>query len=370
VGADKGVFAMRHTAEGGWTTPQRVDTGAGSVSQIHLREGRDGEIFLGFDKLEGGVRYSVFSSRFTAATGWEAPHPLEAGNNTAHDVRIAADAAGNAIAVWYQWDGVRYSVWAARRAAGAAWGNAGLIESSSDGAAAPQLAMNAGGEAIAVWSQFDGIRNSIWAARYTPADGWFNPAIIDLANLEDRVEPRVAVAPSGEALAIWSEIDGANRTMRGSRYTPAGGWQATVSLEPSGPADSSGSTLAMDGAGNAIATWVRIGGESDVWTNRWVPGTGWGTPRRMNPAGEWSDSPVLSVNRRGEALLVWQVNPASGGVNLAAARYRPATGWSAAQAVADSAVGHDAALNDSGVGMLVWNPSGTGVANIQGRKLD
>lgn len=370
LGATTGVFGMRHTAEGGWSTPQQVNTGAGRVTQLVLSEGRDGEIFLGFAKLEGGVSYSVFSSRFTAATGWEAPHPLENSTLSAHDVRIASDPAGNAIAVWYQWDGVRYSIWAARRPAGAAWGTAGVIETTNMPAAAPELAMNPGGEAIAVWTHYDNTRNSVWAARYTPAGGWSSPRMVDLANVQDRVEPRVAVAPSGEAIAVWGEIDGANRTLRGSHFTPAGGWGATVSLEASGPADSFAARIGMDAAGHAIATWVRDGGASDVWTNRWVPGTGWGTARRMNPAGVLSDAPVLAVNARGEALLVWRESPASGGLHLGAARYRPATGWTASERIASSAYEPHASLNDSGVGMLLWRPSATGSANIQGRRLD
>ncbi len=47
------------------------------------------------------------------------------------------------------------------------WGTAVLIETDNAGSAySPQIAVDAGGNAWAVWEQSDGTRYSIWANRY------------------------------------------------------------------------------------------------------------------------------------------------------------------------------------------------------------
>ena len=67
--------------------------------------------------------------------------------------------------MWAQNDGARLNIYANRFTASAgSWGTAVLIqtESTSEGFEA-QIAVNANGNALAVWSQFDGTRYSIVA---------------------------------------------------------------------------------------------------------------------------------------------------------------------------------------------------------------
>ena len=69
--------------------------------------------------------------------------------------------------MWYQHDGTRNDIWANRYTAGSGWGSAALIETNAgDALTSPQLAVDTTGNALAVWQQFDGIRNNIWANRF------------------------------------------------------------------------------------------------------------------------------------------------------------------------------------------------------------
>ena len=78
--------------------------------------------------------------------------------------QVAVDGSGNAIAVWGQSDGTRYNIWANRYVVGTGWGTAGLIETNNAGDAGyPQVAVDGSGNAIAVWGQYDGTRYNIWA---------------------------------------------------------------------------------------------------------------------------------------------------------------------------------------------------------------
>jgi hypothetical protein len=51
----------------------------------------------------------------------------------ASKAQVAMDAGGNAIAVWEQSDGTRVNIWANRYAVGGGWGTAQLIETDNSG---------------------------------------------------------------------------------------------------------------------------------------------------------------------------------------------------------------------------------------------
>jgi hypothetical protein len=86
---------------------------------------------------------------------------------SARDAQIASDASGNALAVWQQYDGSRDNIWARPFTPSGGWGTAILLETNTAyGSLKPQIAMNASGYAAVVWEQSDGTQDSIWANVY------------------------------------------------------------------------------------------------------------------------------------------------------------------------------------------------------------
>ena len=80
---------------------------------------------------------------------------------------VTASNSGNALAVWGQSDGTRRNIWSNRYMAGTGWGTAVLLETDNAGDAnAPQIALGANGNALAVWYQSDGTRTNIWSNRF------------------------------------------------------------------------------------------------------------------------------------------------------------------------------------------------------------
>ena len=88
--------------------------------------------------------------------------------SNAYAPQVGVDASGNAIAVWDQIDGTRPSSWANRYLASTdSWGTAELLETDDTGnAQLLQIAVDASGNAISVWRQHDGGFLSIWASRF------------------------------------------------------------------------------------------------------------------------------------------------------------------------------------------------------------
>jgi hypothetical protein len=80
-------------------------------------------------------------------------------------VRVAVDANGNAYAVWQQDTDSNYDMWANRYVVGQGWGKAALLEHSDAGPAlGAAVASDRNGHAIAMWHQSDGKRFTIWAS--------------------------------------------------------------------------------------------------------------------------------------------------------------------------------------------------------------
>ena len=100
---------------------------------------------------------------------WDTSALIESDNaGDAYGAEIAIDANGNALAVWYQSDGTRTNIWSNRYTPTTnTWGAAALIETDNAGGAyTPQIAIDANGNAVAVWAQSDGTHYSIWSNRY------------------------------------------------------------------------------------------------------------------------------------------------------------------------------------------------------------
>ncbi len=151
-----------------------------------------------------------------------------------------------------------------------AWGQVVTLDDASRGAR--DIAVNARGDAIVVWSRHAGHAASIYA-RYRPAGGTWRP----LARLGFGTEPQVALDASGNATAIWStHPDGWGDAVHASRRPRrTGTWTDPVVLsiparEPGYAGrdhrhDSTFPLLDHVGAGRAMLTINARGDAAVAW---------------------------------------------------------------------------------------------------------
>jgi hypothetical protein len=132
---------------------------------------------------------------------------------------------------------------------------------------------------------------------------------------------------SGAATAVWSlRNDGGDRRIVATRFTPGVGWD-TAQVISVKDADAYDARVAMDGAGNAIATWEqKMHGEESVFANRFDKNKGWGTPVQLELDGEEAYTPKLAMSTNGNAVVAWIRAEADAAV-IAAASYTPDRGW-------------------------------------------
>jgi VCBS repeat-containing protein len=298
---------------------------------------------------------------------WATAQPVETEDSgDAHRPQVAMDGAGNAVAVWSQWDGTRYNFWANRFVSGSGWGTAQLIETddSECADASAQVAMDGAGNAVAVWECFDGSYHNIWANRYEAGtDLWGTAQLIETNNMGMAFSPHVAMDGAGNAVAVWEQYDGTRMSIWSNRYTSGTGlWGTAQLIETNDVGDVSLAEVAMDEAGNAVAVWTQFGGlVRDIWANRYEAGTGWGTAQLIETF-DLADAlfPQIAMDGAGNAVAVWWQYDGTQ-VSIWANRYLAGTGWGTAQRIETNDAGHalypQVAMDSAGNAVVVWYQS-------------
>jgi hypothetical protein len=295
--------------------------------------------------------------------GWGTAARIEtddAGN--ANNPQIAIDADGNALAVWSQDDGTRANIVANRYDAVTGWGTATLIESADAGdASGPQIAFAANGDAVAVWAQSDGTRANVVSNRYTAGAGWGTATLIEHDDTGDAYDPQVAVDRNGNAVAIWAQFDGTHTNIVANRTT-GGAWGTAAPI--TNTLNAFVPQVATDPQGDALAIWVQQNGAAyDTWAARRTGG-GWGTPALVAPN---SSSPQLVFDATGTALAVGSQDDGTR-TNIWASRFDAHTGWGPSSLIergdAGNALEPQVAVDANGNALAVWSQSDGATYNV------
>jgi hypothetical protein len=307
-GTRENIWANRYAAGSGWGTAALIETeNLGEARSPQVAMDPSGNAIAVWYQW-GGTRYDLWSNRYTAGSGWGTAALIETENlGNAGGHQAAMDLSGNAIAVWHQRNGIRDDIWANRYTAGSGWGVAALIETENGNASYPQVAMDHSGNAIAVWMQDLGTHWDIWANRYTAGSGWGTAALIETEAVLNDAFPQVAVDPSGNAIAVWQQSDGTRVNIWANRYTTGSGWGAAALIETDDLGDASGPQIAMDPSGNAIAVWQQSDGtRNNIWARRYAAASGWGTAALIetDDLGGAAGAQV-AMDHGGFAIAVW-----------------------------------------------------------------
>lgn len=335
------LYGSRYTPGGGWSTPQRLEANSGSVKDIHVAmDPASGRAMVLWTQLSSST-YDLWAMPVDPGTGWGAPALLENANGIVGESSIGLDAAGNAVAVWSQiGPATRFSAYASRYTAAGGWGSPALIETnevvgSQD--SNPVVAVAPSGEALAVWMRADGSRASLWANRASAAGTWGTAAelVPDAGSAQSIGDHALAFDASGNALLTWGQADlpaGSSTwesSVRAKRYT-GGAWQTAierVGTPVAGSALKPAPVLRVNAAGSAMVAWGQLDGALVAASA--APGAAFGVQRAVQPASSLAltSLPTLGLDDAGHALVAWTQNRSGGGVDLFGAAYDPAGGW-------------------------------------------
>lgn len=222
------IWTNRYEVGKGWGMAELIETSdAGDAESPQMAVDADGNVVAVWRQNNRvGGPCKIYVNHYVVGVGWGAAMPINTGSiRCPMSPQISVDANGNAMLVWRQTD-VRYkNIWASRYEAGIGWGAAELIETNDAGNAGNhQIAVDASGNAVAVWQQYDGTRWNIWANYYKVGVGWGRAGLVEVSNNGNAEYPKVAVDVNGNAVVVWYQGDGVIEKVLANRYVVGIGW--------------------------------------------------------------------------------------------------------------------------------------------------
>lgn len=307
-GEDNVVQSRRKaTPASAWSAPQDLST---SVPDLPIMVVDEGESQGPQVAINGsGVAVATWwrndasnaiiqASRLSGAT-WSSPANVSAIGRDGSQSHVGIDGAGNATSVWVDYDGVHWTAqWSRLPTASTTWATPQALSGLGQDIANPQVAVNAAGDATAVWVKFglhdqvqsESFAGSTWSAIETLTPPGANAA-----------DPQVSIDASGTATAVWSETAAFSIVQSGRRTS--GTWSATASLSALDN-DAFTPDIAVNEAGAASAVWVT--GQNVIQSST-IAATSptWSAPSDRSSPNANCDRPSVAINADGSAVAAW-----------------------------------------------------------------
>jgi len=327
-GGRNNIMASRYVEGSGWGTPTGIETNDSTAGDDELPQiaiDPNGNVIAVWNLMRAGST-TVWANRYAVGSGWAVASQIGTGNPNSIDTlpQIAVDGAGNGFAVWQQYNGPILNIWCNRYVVGTGWGSAALISDSAMSSRDPKIAADSNGNAIAVWGQFNPttLADDIFANRYAVNTGWGTATVIQANTAKNNAyRPKIAFDANGNAMVAWYQYGSFGPySIWANRYVAGSGWETETLIETNNAGDASNVSLGMDSLGNALVVWQQSDANlfREIYSNRYVVGTGWGTVALVEPGNYrtgQANLPQIAVNAQGKALVVWQRDNGGGGIS-------------------------------------------------------
>ncbi|MBN1525109.1 MAG: hypothetical protein JW904_11530 [Spirochaetales bacterium] len=263
------IWSNHYNITTGWDGPVQISNAglyiAGSAGIACDKTGNAIATWLQVDSAQG----DIWTCRYDSSTGWDAPEIIESNIPMSSGTpSIVSDGDDNMIVIWTQSNGTFSNCWTRRYIAGTGWTTAVKIDNNSGEAWRPVIAMNESGNAFAVWSQYDGIDYNIWANTFSPGSGWGTAQLIEFSDDGGAAFPDIACNNRGDAVAVWSYEDEPYLNIYANQYIKESGWGDAFLIESSDLGNAGLAKVACDSNKNAVAVWRQYdGSRADIWAN-------------------------------------------------------------------------------------------------------
>lgn len=296
VGETWNVWVATRPSDGEWSSPTKVNTIGGILSDVHLAVNGSGAAVVVWRR---GLNELFAAYRPSADAAWLPAQRLAAGGGYHHQVGI--DDAGNATVLYNGSSGGSVRVRRLEPATG--WGAARVI-SGGRVATTSNLAVSSNGSATATWEEkLAGSDASGHFTRRMTATGDWLPIVRRRGG--GIVFPGgLATDGNGVAIVAWKSR---TREVVAQFSRADGSWRRPVVL--SGPQQSPPwfpLKVAMNAHGDSLVLW-KVGGDGDPrLRGRYRPtGQPWAPVQRLTPIGVNPDIYTSTVAPNGDAGIAW-----------------------------------------------------------------
>lgn len=191
-------------------------------------------------------------------------------------VRYSCNTHGGAIAVWNQFDGEFCYVWAALYTPGFGWSSSQQLENNAGHAFNPRTSINRHGDAVVTWHQDDGMFSKVWFCWFKAGVGWHMPSMLDVETECDAFDSQVVIDDFGNAVAIWTQFDGQYDNIWTNRFSVEIGWGSAQRIQTDANVDASDPEIDLVANSVVVARWRQCDVDGDhYWSCCYRSHTGW-----------------------------------------------------------------------------------------------
>lgn len=353
------------TREASWLTSRYIEEIATSVGNPEVAA--SGNTVVAVWEEQGiGIGLNQYESR----TGWSAHRSLPSGDGSANP-QVVVDSQGVSHIAWTRYQNPATSLENVQYSAAGGFGAIRLAENDDAfSVSRAQLAIDGQDQVFALWRYGSGTSSNDGTAgfnRYVTGAGWGTlPQRVDAAPRGIK-DPRIAVDRAGNALATWTQADPTGRSRIFANRSVSGAWGTPMRVDNvAATSNAIDSHIATDAAGNALAIYrFEVTASDDaIGASRYTVGTGWSTPVAFDSSNSEIDEAQLAVDPAGNALAVWIEDGAT--KHIWANRYTLGSGWGAAERIAvatSSTEGVQVAMDAAGNAIAVWMQYAPNVEN-------
>jgi hypothetical protein len=220
--------------------------------------------------------------------------------------QVAVDGTGNAVLAWTRSDGFNTRVQIRTLSAAGILGPVQTLTNAGSDAFTPQVAITAGGDAVITW-----LRGTVEAVTLS-ATGVLGPTLT-ISDLISSSGPQVALDAAGNAMFVWAEFQGGAWRPMTRILTAAGALRQIRLLSQDGQWAQTNPQLAVNDDGNAVFIWLIFDGANTRVEARARSAAGvFGPIRRITPTGRDSYTPHAGIDAAGNAVFTWVRLDASG----------------------------------------------------------
>lgn len=235
---------------GSWTTPVNLSPANTDSSNPHVRVDSSGNAVSIWAEIDDQI---IQGAALPFGGSWTAFVNISSVSDQSSLPHLAVDPAGNAVAVWTAFSGGDFTTQASTRPFGGSWASPTTL-SVITGTFEADVAVDLSGNAIALWPRIEGPDVIIRAAMLPFGGSWSSHVSVSLPGGR-AFDPKVALDASGNAIAVWDRFNGVNTTVQAARLPFGGSWSLPVDISPAGQ-NSDVPQIAMDPTGYAVVDWT------------------------------------------------------------------------------------------------------------------
>jgi hypothetical protein len=330
------IEASSRAAGGAWSSPVTLSKATEEAVSPQVAISRAGATVAVWERVSGGVYALEAAAGSAQSATWQPPREVPSASSMVPLLaRVATDSGGDALATWERLEGSNGVVEASFHPDGSgSWRAARTLSKTGEYMHPPQVAMDAEGLAVAVWEDKSGERVVIDGSRKPAGGETWQPGVrvSPLPEFHNANEPQLAMDARGDAVAVWERFHEVEEIEAASMPAGSEAWRAPVTISTLVGEDEPGNQqVAIDGQGRAVVVWLRETANEIEATAQNGDGS-WQGPAVISPPGVTPSEPVVAVDASGDGVAAW-VQEAGGKALLASASRAAVGGWRTAVAV-------------------------------------